>query len=267
MDITLKSLLQEMWADYCDLNPEAKRIYDLIKNKGEDVINDHIALRTFNHNKINIEVLSQAYLKLGYVKAQKEYIFKEKNLKAYHFEHPDSSLPKIFISEFNLEKGSDFLKSTVLNMIEQIPNELIANPRFTCSGAVWEKSYEVYKRLKEESEYAAWVYAIGFRPNHFTVSMNHLKGFSDLEDLNSFIKENGYELNSSGGQIKGTPQELLEQSSTMAKRISIEFKEGTFEIPGCYYEFAKRYQDSNGVLYQGFIAASADKIFESTNSK
>ena len=36
-------------------------------------------------------------------------------------------------------------------------------------------------------------------------------------------------------------------------------------VPSCYYEFAKRYSDSTGQIYQGFVTASADKIFESTN--
>jgi hypothetical protein len=43
------------------------------------------------------------------------------------------------------------------------------------------------------------------------------------------------------------------------------FTEGEFDIPGCYYEFARRYPDADGKLYSGFIAKSADKIFESTN--
>jgi len=43
--------------------------------------------------------------------------------------------------------------------------------------------------------------------------------------------------------------------------------EGEFDITGCYYEFAKRYKTSDGKLFRGFIAKSADKIFESTNRK
>ncbi|MGL4837356.1 MAG: DUF1338 domain-containing protein, partial [Shewanella sp.] len=35
--------------------------------------------------------------------------------------------------------------------------------------------------------------------------------------------------------------------------------------PSCFYEFALRYPKANGELYTGFVAASADKIFESTN--
>jgi hypothetical protein len=37
------------------------------------------------------------------------------------------------------------------------------------------------------------------------------------------------------------------------------------EIPTCYYEFARRYPLADGRLYQGFVAASADRIFESTH--
>jgi hypothetical protein len=79
------------------------------------------------------------------------------------------------------------------------------------------------------------------------------------------LKNNGFLINDSGGEIKGTPAELLEQSSIKSGIIPVEFTEGTFEIPGCYYEFARRYPDESGQLYSGFIAKSADKIFESTN--
>ncbi len=64
-----------------------------------------------------------------------------------------------------------------------------------------------------------------------------------------------------GGEIKGSPQQLLEQSSTIADQVPVEFDEGIKNIPSCYYEFARRYPMDNGSLYQGFIAASADKNF------
>ena len=53
--------------------------------------------------------------------------------------------------------------------------------------------------------------------------------------------------------------------SKNASSVEVKFTEGVYNIPGCYYEFAKRYPDSSGQLYQGFVAASADKIFESTD--
>jgi hypothetical protein len=45
----------------------------------------------------------------------------------------------------------------------------------------------------------------------------------------------------------------------------VQFTDGTRNIPSCFYEFARRYPMANGQLYGGFVAASADKIFESTN--
>ena len=81
------------------------------------------------------------------------------------------------------------------------------------------------------------------------------------------MKTLGFKLNPFGGEIKGTPEELLEQSSTMAESLNVQFADGVYAIPACYYEFAKRYAMPNGQLYQGFVASSADKIFESTNRR
>ena len=65
---------------------------------------------------------------------------------------------------------------------------------------------------------------------------------------------------------RGSPEVLLEQASTLADRQTFTFAGGEeHEISTCYYEFARRYPDADGELYQGFVAASADKIFESTN--
>jgi hypothetical protein len=132
-------------------------------------------------------------------------------------------------------------------------------------GRPWSLNHETYLKLAEESEYASWVAAYGFRPNHFTVNVNALKGFKNLDDVNEFVKSLGFKLNASGGEIKGSAEQLLEQSSTMAEETPVKFKDGTFPVPACYYEFALRYKKPDGKLYQGFVAASADKIFESTN--
>jgi hypothetical protein len=79
-----------------------------------------------------------------------------------------------------------------------------------------------YESLLRESEYAAWVAAFGFRVNHFTVNVNALTTFPDLLSLNAFLLDHGFTLNESGGAIKGTPADRLEQSSTRADEIEIE---------------------------------------------
>lgn len=263
-ETALLSYLEKMWQDYCLLNPQAKSIFDAFAHKGEMVKNDHIALRTFNHPRLGINSLAQHFTKYGYIDSG-EYFFKEKKLYAKHYENINKNLPKIFISELELEKMSPFVQQVLNEAAEQVLESQVNNEKFVYGGRPWKASHSVYTQLAKESEYASWVYAFGFRPNHFTVSINELKSFSQVSEVNQFIKSLGYNLNVSGGEIKGTPAELLEQSSTMANMITVDFTDGKHAIPACYYEFAKRYPMSNGELYQGFIAKSADKIFESTN--
>ena len=256
--------MNTLWTDYIKMTPQAQKIHNLFVQSGETVSNDHIALRTFNHPKLGIKSLAQHFEKYGYFDAG-EYFFKEKKLYAKHYQHADPTYPKIFISELELEKVSPYIQETLSNCAGLIFDEKIQNENFVFSGKHWVTSHATYEKLAQESEYASWVYAYGFRPNHFTVSINGLKHLTDITRLNDFVKNNGIKLIASGGEIKGKPQELLEQSSTMASLVPLQFANGVYPVPGCYYEFAKRYNMPNGELYQGFIADSADKIFESTN--
>lgn len=257
-------IFNKLWEDYTSLNPEALKIYRLLSDQHETVLNDHVAFRTFNLPGLGVSTLAKHFVDLGY-QEKNDYVFKEKKLYAKHYEHPDVNQPKVFISELELEKATPFVRSTIEANFKDFDFSITARPEFLYSGASWKRSYKTYEALYKDSEYAAWTYAYGFRANHFTVSVNRLKKFNDLAKLNNFIKTNGFQLNQFGGEIKGTPEEMLEQSSTMAKDVALQFDEGIYKIPACYYEFAKRYPMPDGKLYQGFIAKSADKIFESTN--
>ncbi len=80
------------------------------------------------------------------------------------------------------------------------------------------------------------------------------------------LKQGGFKLNTSGGEINGSAKALPEQPSTMADKISIPFGDGKIhEISSCYYEFGRRYKTPDDRLFQGFVASSAEKIYESTN--
>ena len=263
--MTLNQLLDNMWEDYCQFNPAAEKIHQALVKRGEKVVNDHIALRTLNHPRLGIKSLAKQFETFGY-KAMQDYHFTEKKLYAWHYEHEkDPTYPKIFISELELEKMSPFVQETMNKLAEQVTESDLKRPDFAMRGRPWNVSHETYLKLADESEYASWVAAYGFRPNHFTVNVNSLKTFETLPAVNDFIKSLGFKMNTSGGEIKGTPEQLLEQSSTMAEQGQVKFKDGTFPVPACYYEFALRYKKPDGKLYQGFVAASADKIFESTN--
>ncbi len=260
----LPNLLDKMWKDYTHMNPQALKIYDLFIERGDKVQNDHIALRTFNHPKVNIDVLAKSFLAGGYTYKQ-DYHFTEKKLYAKHFEHSDEQMPKIFISELKLEEFDDALQSTIHDLIAQIPDDFLQQYDFCSNGCPWKVSYETYEKLREQSEYAAWMSAHGYRPNHFTVYVNALTSFEDIREVNEFIKSNGFKMNDSGGEVKGSKEVLLEQSSTLADTVAVDFTDGKQKVPACYYEFAQRYPKADGQMYQGFVASSADKIFESTN--
>ena len=260
-------LLKNLWQQYIKCNPEAKAIYDLFA-KNNKVINDHIALRTIDDPRVNIEVLAQPFIREGYSQGG-EYHFPVKKLYAKHYQHPEPERPKIFISQLLIHQLNEPTSRHIQSILDQVPSALLDQPdELLVSGSSWgHPSYAIYQQLLTESEYAAWFYVFGFRANHFTVLVNALTQFSEISQVNDFLREKGYLLNISGGEIKGSPVELLEQSSTKASTIEAVFTEGVYKIPGCYYEFAKRYLDSSSQLYQGFVATSADKIFESTNVK
>lgn len=267
MHTDVKSLFDNLWQDYVSVTPSAKKVHQLLgSSQQDDVINDHIALRTFNLAKVSLDKLAAHFLALGY-KECGEYHFKAKKLYAKHFEHADKSLPKVFISELLLEQCSPLLQSTIEQLVAQIPEEAVVADNFLYSGTHWQVSKATYQALLAESEYAAWVAAWGYRANHFTVSVNDLQNFASLEAVNQALKEAGFLLNTSGGEIKGTPEVYLEQSSTLADLVSVKFSDGEATIPSCFYEFARRYPLADGSMYTGFVAASADKIFESTNAR
>ena len=259
----INDFLTKMWNDYSNLNPHINRVLDLIKEKEPNtIINDHIALRTFNHKKVNRHILSKYFVENGY-KAIEDLSFTEKKLKATYYLHPDPALPRIFISELLLENFSMELQKTINDKINEIDIDSISNPDFLSSGIPWSPiDYRTYKKIQSESEYASWVLAMGYIANHFTVSVTDCSFFKNLNQLNSYLKDNGFDINSSGGEIKGSVSQGLEQSSIMSKEIDINFADGLYKIPGCYYEFAYRYNN-----FDGFITKSANHIFESTNEK
>lgn len=257
-------LFESLWKDYIQrLCPSADKVHQLLHEDAE-LINDHIALRTFNVAPLGIETLAKPFLALGY-KECGDYLFESKKLVAKHYEHDDPNQPKVFISELKVEECSEALQTIVAKLVDQVDAQQLKTQDFLYSGRQWELSFEDYQILAKESEYASWLAAHGYGANHFTVSVNQLNDFSEVQEVNDHLRNVGFVINSSGGEVKGSPEVLLEQSSTMADRVSVQFTESEQVVPGGFYEFAKRYPMNDGQLYTGFVAASADKIFESTN--
>ncbi len=265
MHNNVDDLFENLWQNYLSVTPSAQKVHALLgSTQQQDVRNDHIALRTFNIEKIGLEKLAAHFLAVGY-KECGEYHFGSKHLYAKHYEHTDPTKPKVFISELLVEKFSKEIQTIIKDLVDQVDPEAVTADNFLYSGTHWSIDSATYSLLLEQSEYAAWTAAWGFNANHFTVCVNSLDNFNTVEEVNLALKNANFALNTSGGEIKGSADVLLEQSSTLADHHPVEFSDGTKEIPSCFYEFALRYNKPCGDIYTGFVAASADKIFESTN--
>jgi hypothetical protein len=186
----LETIFSRLWSDYISQNPSAEKIYRLFTDEGERVVNDHIAFRTLDYHEIDIDVLALPFICNGYV-PKGEYFFKEKHLYAKHFESSrDKNAPRIFISRLILSECSEFLQKTLREAFNKVIPEQLNSTELIFSGSIFNPlSFDIYNKLRAESEYAAWFYVFGFRANHFTVSVNALKKYNSIYMVNDLLKK------------------------------------------------------------------------------
>ncbi|HEX4449361.1 MAG TPA: DUF1338 domain-containing protein [Kofleriaceae bacterium] len=262
--MTVQPLLDQLWADYIALAPQAERIHALLGARGETIVNDHVALRGLGITNLGIAALARPFEAVGYREQPARYRFDDKKLVARYWKHPEPGVPKVFISELCVGELSAGAQRMIEALVAQLPAAFCDRSDLPWAGRPWRTTRATYDALLAESEYAAWLAAFGFRVNHFTVAVDALTTFGSLAELDAFLVANGFVLNAAGGAIKGTPADKLEQSSTLADVIAVDFADEREPamLPSVYYEFAKRYDG-----FEGFVPTSADKIFESTNAR
>ena len=255
----------------------------------EDIENDHIAFRTMGVDHLGVRSLEKIFLHYGYERRD-QFRFHEKKLNAYWYSPPSPKHPRVFISELRIPDLSDDVQQIIHSYTDQVRMDPVDALDMNDGAAVdaflhtplWRTpTWEDYQRLIEESEYAAWVIYNRYYLNHFTVSVHYLPpGYDTIDRFNTFLKQHGFRLNDSGGEIKVSADGLLLQSSTVAEMVEAEFQAesgGTIirRIAGSYVEFAERrvlprfshlppYELRREHRRDGFEIASADKIFEST---
>lgn len=263
----IENLFQKLWEPYYRQNPQVPEIYRLIqeREKSETLYNDHIALRTYQHPRVGLDVLAQSFTALGFVERESFHLT-DKHVFAKYYTHPSGQWPRVFISELLLDSVSGAARELIDDLVQQVPQELIDKKQLVYSGRPWSVSHQDYLRLLEESDYASWMAAHGFQMNHATLSVNALQTFETLEELNEFLKSHGFTLNGQdeGREIQAATdvegRVILKQASVIAREVPVEFSDGTFDVPACYYEFLQRFHG-----YDSFDPGSASKIMESTN--
>lgn len=297
-----RDVFGKLWTHYFSLVPFAPKLIEDFKKRGDEWIEDHVAYRTLPGEHTGAHILQAVFEALGY-KRMDDYNFEEKQLKAFWMCPPDieahsrEASPKIFISELIPTKFTPEFQEIVRRYTSQVSasplprikalreklktgdQEAAAEFVAECAGLLtalpaWNRpSLKDYEILRKESEYAAWTALFGQQINHFTVSVHLMKTFKDIHPLVEFLDQDlKVPMNKSGGGIvKGSPELLLEQISTMAVEVKYNFQDGQMSVPYGFVEFAYRYplagKKHDGVwssYYQGFVTSNADKIFEST---
>ena len=285
----LDKIMDALFTPYKQRVPDVNKINNAMLDRGiinseEAIVNDHIAFRTLGVPNLGIRSFEKIFLHYGYTKKE-AYYFEGKKLDAYWYAPPSPKYPRIFISELRVKD----LSITAQNCIKKytdITTDPVDAINLDDAAAVgnffynplWQlPNLEDYKTLLAESEYSAWVIYNRYYLNHYTISIHELKeGYNTLEKFNDFLEEIGIVLNTAGGIIKTSADGLLKQSSSVAKLINAEFKNGEKSIiAGSYVEFAERlalpeFSHIKGKELKrnhrrdGFESANADKIFEST---
>jgi hypothetical protein len=289
----LERVLKGLMNRYVSRVPDVPAIFTAMRDEGiissdEEIENDHIAFRTLAVSHLGIQSLEKIFLGYGYERRDR-YFFESKKLNAFWYSPPLPKYPRIFISELRVDDLSDDAAAIVRKYTDTISSDPVdaldlSRPEsvdeFLHSGLWPLPTVEDYDALASETEYGAWAIYNRYYLNHFTISVHNLKsGYNTISDFNRFLERRGFVLNDSGGKIKQSPDGGLLQSATVANLVEAEFAGGVLRmIPGSYVEFAERRvlpQFANladteirrGHRREGFEAANADRIFESTYSE
>ena len=304
MKLTVKEITGEifdkLWKEYLERVSYAKVYTKLVIRKGGQVINDHIAFRTFNthtgEQPEGIRALKHILVCLGYKPVMK-YNFQKKKLSAVHFEHSDEMLPKIFVSQLEVDQlplwAQELIHKTVkdtryllsdhsielLNILKRnefLPLEAadyLVTDLVNYFRRPWDIPYkEDVLKLNDVSQYGAWVLLHGNSVNHFTAFINHqnVKDWPDLESTCKALKEAGVLMKDS---IEGKKGSKLQQSSTQAVKEEVDVKsDGSIERitwTYAYYELAERgYIEENEEkkLFNGFLGEQAAHLFDMTQT-
>ena len=288
----LDTVLQGLMRRYKERVPDVVRVVKMMIKEAmissmEDIENDHVAFRTMGVEHLGIRSMEKIFLHYGYQKRD-SYYFEQKKLKACWYAPPKDYYPRVFLSELCVDKLSRPVREKILSYTSQIKSDPLDSIDLDNGEEVDEflhrplwraPSYNDYRILLDESEYAAWVIYNRYYLNHFTVSVHNLpEPYCDLEAYNEMLLSYGFKLNDSNGYIKISKDGLLRQSSTVSELVDAVFvdeygNQEIRQISGSYVEFAERlplekYKHLEVLERRhrrdGFEVGNADKIFEST---
>lgn len=300
-DEITRELLERLWAQYIKRVSYADKYREMVLQRGGNVVNDHIALRTFNthtgEQPEGIRAIKHILTCLGYTQVAK-YKFEKKKLNAVHFEYPGDELPKIFVSQLEVNLLPQWAQNVINKTVKDTPYilsnssiELLAKLRddgelpkeaaellVTDLSQYFRRPWKVPRKddvikLNDVSQYAAWVLLHGNSVNHFTAFINYqnVAEWPDLETTCKALAAAGIPMKEN---IEGEKGSKLQQSATKAVKEGVEVK-GEYGVEKivwtyAYYELAQRgFVEENGQqkLFNGFLGEQAIHLFDMTKTR
>ncbi len=298
----LKQLTENLWLQYLHRVPYARRYSEMVEAKGGRIVHDHIAFRTLNtqtgEQPSGIQAIGHLLEMLNYKKTGK-YKFPRMQVSAVHYEHPDPLLPRIFVSQLEVDELPDWARNIIIQRVFETPY-LISDQAIELLNVIEDRGNipaEAAEILVEEltgyfrrpwklpvredllqindlSQYAAWVLLHGNSVNHFAASIN-LQNVPDWPDLETTCKALAASNIPMKEEIEGERGSILRQSATQAVKEIIRLKNSDGVIVDtewtyAYYEFTERgyvISDSGENLFSGFLTDQATHLFKMTETR
>jgi hypothetical protein len=285
-------LFDTLWDQYRQRVSYVQNYERLVKEAGATFVNDHIAFRTFAHQKptAGIVSLSRVFEALDYRPAG-VYHFPDKHLNAIHYQHTHPEFPKLFISELKTwelpDEAQGFIHDalathrdplptatlTALTQCDEADDPLLQEVAATIQQLPWQVPERgAVEALNAESQYAAWVLVHGYNVNHFTSLVNS-HGVDSLNDLERTIDALRSARVPMKTEIEGKRGSKLRQSATEAVKIDVDVVENgeysTMPWTYAYFELAERNAIKDPITgqatrFEGFLGPQATNLFEMT---
>jgi hypothetical protein len=292
----LAALFDTLWETYRARVSYVRVYEEVVAAAGAKFQNDHIAFRTFASQTplAGIPSLARIFAALDY-RVAGAYSFEDKHLTALHLQHPNTQLPKLFISELRLWQLSPELRDGIaaaivghrpeveLNTLAQLRDveQLDADARNALLATIVKQfqelpwplvEQELVTKANEESQYAAWTLVHGYNVNHFTslVNSHQVDALDDIEKTVAALKKAGVPMKE---EIEGDPGSKLRQTATEAVTIDVDVLDHgqptTMPWTYAYFELAQRDllpDPASGKYsrFEGFLGPQATNLFEMT---
>jgi hypothetical protein len=292
----LASLFDRLWDRYRNRVSYVRDYERLIAQAGAAFVNDHIAFRAIASQSptTGIVSLSRLFEALGYVAAGC-YQFPDKHLSSIHFQHPNGTFPKLFISELRSWELSDaaqaILAKTVRSHRAPLSDGFLSRLSRVNSAThdelldvavrqIHDLPWDVPEKsdvlaLNAETQFGAWVLVHGYNVNHFTALINSqgTAALADIELTVAALLKAGVPMKT---EIEGAKGTKLRQTATEAVTIDVSVRDrGQLTVMPwtyAYFELAERgivtdAESGRSGRFEGFLGPQATNLFEMTRVK